>query len=114
MDAARALALGMKRLRQRHGLSQGALAERTGLSVGYVASLEQMKKTPALATLDALAHALRVSVSELFAAGESQRSGGALEDVAALLEGLDRTDRQRVLTIVREACALARPPRQRR
>jgi transcriptional regulator with XRE-family HTH domain len=113
MDAAHILALGMKRLRARHGLSQAGLAERAGLSTQYIAALEQQKKGPTLQTLDALAQALGVRVSDLLATGEGREKKNAAQDVSALIGGLVGADRERVLRIVREACAIATASKRR-
>lgn len=59
-----------------------------------------------MATLDALSKALGVSVAELFVPDERSPRAGFARDIGELLEGLAQPQRERVLVIVREACAL--------
>jgi transcriptional regulator with XRE-family HTH domain len=55
----------IQRLRAARGLSQEALAEKAGLSRGYLARVETGRHEPSLTMLDKLAKALKVSVAEL-------------------------------------------------
>jgi transcriptional regulator with XRE-family HTH domain len=55
----------IKRLRERRGLTQEALARKVGLHRVYLAQLEGQTKTPSLATLEKLAKALGVKVGRL-------------------------------------------------
>jgi transcriptional regulator with XRE-family HTH domain len=55
----------LKRLRQKKGLTQTALAKRAKLHRVYVAQIEAQTKIPSLAALDRLAKALGVPVTEL-------------------------------------------------
>jgi transcriptional regulator with XRE-family HTH domain len=55
----------LKRLRTRNKLSQAALAQRAGLSREYVNKIEAGRYDPPLSTLNALAKALGVPVTEL-------------------------------------------------
>jgi transcriptional regulator with XRE-family HTH domain len=48
----------LRELREKAGLTQQALAGRAGLSLSYVAKLEQGKATPSWPTVKALAKAL--------------------------------------------------------
>jgi ribosome-binding protein aMBF1 (putative translation factor) len=47
------------------GISQAAVAEATGFTIGYVSMLENSKRSPTLDTLDKLAKALRVRPATL-------------------------------------------------
>ena len=60
--------------RRRHelGLSQEELAERAGLHRTYVGDIEQGKRNPSLVNIEKLAHALALSLSELFARCEEK------------------------------------------
>ena len=60
-----ALAVNLKRLRSRKGLTQEALARKAGVSLGYVARLEIGRHDPKLSTLKRLAKALGVKLAEL-------------------------------------------------
>jgi transcriptional regulator with XRE-family HTH domain len=55
----------LKRLRQKKGLTQAALAKRAKLHRVYVAQIEAQTKIPSLAALERLAKALGVPVAEL-------------------------------------------------
>ena len=51
--------------RQHHGLTQGALAEATGLSQSYIAMLEGGERKPGTAALTRLADALQTDLEDL-------------------------------------------------
>jgi transcriptional regulator with XRE-family HTH domain len=55
----------IKRLRERKGLTQAALADRANLHRVYVAQIETQTKVPSLAALERLAKALGVRVTKL-------------------------------------------------
>jgi len=55
----------LKQLREARGLTQAALAKRTGVSRAYLARLEIGRHDPPLSTLEKLAKALRVKVGRL-------------------------------------------------
>jgi transcriptional regulator with XRE-family HTH domain len=57
----------LKRLRTRNKLSQAALAKRAGLSREYLNKIEAGRYDPPLSTLNGLAKALGVRVTELLA-----------------------------------------------
>ncbi len=60
------LAMNVKRLRARSGLTQANLAKRAKVSQAFIAQLETGKQTnPTLDTLRRLAKALKVPVAEL-------------------------------------------------
>jgi transcriptional regulator with XRE-family HTH domain len=55
----------LKTLRQAQELSQDALARKVGVSREYIARLETGKHDPPLSTIEKLAKALKVKVTEL-------------------------------------------------
>ena len=55
----------LRRARRQRGLSQQSLAERAGLTREYLARLETGQHNPSVATIQKLARALRVPVTEL-------------------------------------------------
>lgn len=75
----------VRELRKRQRLTGGELAAQTGLSVGMLSKIENGVTSPSLATIQALAHALRVPVVQLFSSFEEPRgamhvkAGQALE-----------------------------------
>lgn len=112
MQAAQALAAGMKRLRKRLGLTQAALAEVAGLHVQYVSQVERQQRSPAMDTIDRLADALGVSPAELFSAGESpasSRTSEVAERVEALLAAWPGKDQAKLVNILVELRQLAGP-----
>ncbi|MEY4514949.1 MAG: hypothetical protein RLZZ450_7071 [Pseudomonadota bacterium] len=67
-----------------------------------------------MATLDALSRALQVSVAELFVPDDRTPTAGFAAEIAQLLGVLSSQQRERILVIVRESCALitSKRPRQ--
>jgi len=65
----------LKRLRGKRGLTQTQLAERAGLTQGYIAKLESAEYAPdpALSVVMKLAKALDVSIGELVAEPTTRR-----------------------------------------
>lgn len=55
----------IKKLRKERGFLQVDLAVRTGISTGYIGSIEQGLRYPSLKVLQKIAKALKISVSEL-------------------------------------------------
>jgi len=60
----------VRRLRQAKGLSQEELAFRAGVHRTYLGSIERGERNPALKNIAAIAGALGVTLSELFAFGD--------------------------------------------
>jgi transcriptional regulator with XRE-family HTH domain len=58
-------ALRLKEIRHERGLTQAQLAQRVGVSAGYMARLEMGRHDPPLSRLRSLAKALKVTVGEL-------------------------------------------------
>ena len=67
------LATSIRSLRLRNGLSQRQLAGRMAVPRTYVSKIENEKATPTLSSLERLARALEVSVTELLSGGERSR-----------------------------------------
>ncbi len=59
------VAMRLKQLRRRRGLTQQALAVKAQISLGYVARLEIGRHDPKLTTLVKLAKALKVKLAQL-------------------------------------------------
>jgi transcriptional regulator with XRE-family HTH domain len=58
-------AVKLRRIRERKGLTQEALAAKSGVSRAYLSRLEMGRHDPPLSRLRKIAKALRVKVSEL-------------------------------------------------
>lgn len=61
----RRTAMRIKELREKQGMTQEELAERAGISRGYLARLETARQDPTLGVLEKVAKALKVKVSKL-------------------------------------------------
>lgn len=64
-DVQRALGKNLRQARERAGLTQEAVAERSGVHPTEVSRIEAGKRDPRIATVVALADAVGVSVSDL-------------------------------------------------
>jgi transcriptional regulator with XRE-family HTH domain len=64
-DVRRALGKNLRQAREREGLTQEAVAERSGVHPTEVSRIESGKRDPRIATVEALAEAVGVSVSDL-------------------------------------------------
>ena len=62
---AQTVSQNLKVWRTRRGLTQTEIAERLGVSQSHFSRLELGKKSPSLRTLDRLARALEITVSDL-------------------------------------------------
>ena len=67
------LAISIRSLRLRNGLSQRQLATRMSVPRTYVSKIENEKATPTLSSLERLARALEVTVPDLLSGGERNR-----------------------------------------
>jgi transcriptional regulator with XRE-family HTH domain len=68
--APRKIGREIRDLRKARGLTLTALAEASGLSVGYLSLLERDRATPSIKALHAVSRALGVTISWFFEAGE--------------------------------------------
>jgi transcriptional regulator with XRE-family HTH domain len=66
------IALAIRTLRQRSGLSQRQLALRMAVPRTYVSKIENEKATPTLSSMERLARALRVSIPDLLDGGSTR------------------------------------------
>jgi transcriptional regulator with XRE-family HTH domain len=63
--SANRFAMRLKRLREKRGMTQAALATKVGMSRAYLARLEMGRHDPPLSRLRKLAKALQVPVTDL-------------------------------------------------
>src|ERR1700704_6363773 len=92
----------VRRLRERHRMTQQDLVEYTGLdrSSSYISSIETGRTSPTLYELEQIARVYQVPLQELLDEGghtDETPGGASLEDrlgprLAALYEGLDAED----------------------
>lgn len=52
--------------REQRGMTQAELAEKAGVTQSFISDLEGNKKFPLLSTMDKIAHALGIDVTDLF------------------------------------------------
>jgi transcriptional regulator with XRE-family HTH domain len=67
MDVGRRVGANIKRLRQAQGLSQEELGDRAGMHRTFISQIERAVKNPTIQTLDKIAIALKVSLTDLVA-----------------------------------------------
>lgn len=92
---ARLLGCELKRLRQETGLTLTELAKKAGLSPSFLSEIEGGKKSPSLATLDAIAGVLGVSRDSLVPPmGASLQAPGLPPRIRAARERLGLTQEQ--------------------
>lgn len=112
----------VRRLRERHRMTQQDLVEYTGLdrSASYISSIETGRTSPTLHELEQIARVYQVPVQDMIQEGGSGAAtadeGEALEDrlgprLAALYEGLSPEDQELVVEFLQ---LLAERQRRRR
>ena len=65
-------------LRKSKRITLGELARKTGLTKGYLSQIEHSSKTPPFSTLDKIAYALGVDITDFFVNHEGSRKTPAL------------------------------------
>lgn len=104
--------LAARRIRQfrvQRGWSQEKLAELAELNPAFLGHIERSLKCPTLDTLNKIATALNVSLSELLDFNEQKyesEHGAALKKITFALHGLSERDADRVANIVLEMVKL--------
>jgi transcriptional regulator with XRE-family HTH domain len=104
------IALSIRTLRQRSGLSQRQLAMRMQVPRTYVSKIENEKATPTLSSLERLAKALEVTLPDLLTGGQPSReeqlrelnADPFLAELMPLCERLNGMQLSTVLNQVRE------------
>lgn len=102
------LAERVRRLRRERGLTARALAERSGLSLRFVAQLEAGQANVSVLRLAALARALGVSAAALIADDAEGPASGARARLLGLLEGRSEGELERCLGAVELALGASR------
>ena len=112
MKTGAALAQGMRRLREKLGMTQAQLAERVGVHEQFISQLERQQRSPRLSTVDALAAAFGVAPWELLRAGAEKAAPPARRDalahrLRAVVESWPEADHDRLLGVLAELGRLA-------
>ena len=105
MKTGRALAVGMKRLRVKLGMTQAALAEQADVHEQFISQLERQERSPRLETIDALASAFGVKPWDLLRAGADAKALPKAKDVIAtrvraVVDAWPDGDRERLLEVL--------------
>jgi transcriptional regulator with XRE-family HTH domain len=74
----------LRRIREEAGLSQAKLARESGVDRATINKIEQGKRSPSIATLESLSHALAVEVADFFP--KAQAPLPEMQAYGALLE----------------------------
>jgi transcriptional regulator with XRE-family HTH domain len=102
VDIKRLVGRNIRAARKAKGLSQIVLAERSDLSADFIGKVERGMTSPSVESLKAIAEALNLPMSELFA-GESRAdpSQAALMELIELCKGRDEEDIRLLVGIAR-------------
>ena len=92
------LARRIRGLRERRGLTQEELAERSGISVSFASLLERGERSPSYETLVQVAGALGVPLAELFRVEEDEAGAHRLVELARARQ-LTRAEVDRLLAV---------------
>lgn len=108
-DVGEIIATSIKKLREARGLSQEALADRSGISQTMISAIERKATYAAADTLQALARALSVEVWQLQIEGiaDDLLFTETLPDLVYGYSGLPSADREAIDKLIRR---LARGP----
>ena len=111
------VAIAIRSLRQRSGLSQRQLAARMNVPRTYVSKIENEKATPTLSSLERLALALEVQVSDLLKGGVRTREDDirdlmADEFVAEIIPYVSRLNGMQWASILSQVRDLTLHPRR--
>jgi transcriptional regulator with XRE-family HTH domain len=93
----------MKRYRVLLGITQAELAERAGISVGYVGEVEMGRKFPSPEKLEGIARALRLRPFRLLMGPEDVTDAMGPDAVYETAEKLKKLLSEEIDTFVREA-----------
>ena len=104
--AANQLGRKLRALRNSLGMTQEQLAEGADISLKHLGEIERGRGNPTLATLEALAKALHVTLSDLISLDDDQQPLDTSSiEIRALVERQDQATRLRVLRVLREMLA---------
>src|SRR5947199_10793947 len=87
------LGMTIKTQRASLGISQEELAHRAGLHRTYVSDLERGARNPSIESIEKLAGALQVSVSNLFAVAGNDSSSRQMEEILLMQDNPRDVDR---------------------
>lgn len=91
----------MQEYRVKLGLSQEQFAERTGLTVNYIARVERGESFPRLDALITIINSLGVTADAIFCDVIDKSGGYPLSALAQELESLSPADKLQIMEVVR-------------
>ena len=100
----------IRKIRQARGISQGEMQKRTGILRSYLSRVENGHTVPSFATLQRLAGAMGVTLSDFFSpegapplsSGSGDSGGEYLRELKNLLPQLSAEQRQQLLDTVKQ------------
>lgn len=99
----------IKHFRVQSGLSQEALAESAGMNPAFLGHIERSLKCPTVDTLNKIASALNITLSELLdfdrteeTDGETDRKARAVQKIHSLIKGLSPQEAEQIAEIVED------------
>jgi len=100
----------IRKIRLARGISQGEMQKRTGILRSYLSRVENGHTVPSFATLQRLAGAMGVTLSDFFALdgtllssdGAGDSTAGYLRELKSLLPQLSLDQRQQLLETVKQ------------
>jgi len=100
----------IRKIRLAKGISQGEMQKRTGILRSYLSRVENGHTVPSFATLQRLAGAMGVTLSDFFALdgtpvlsdGAGDSAGNYLRELRSLLPQLSAEQRQQLLESVKQ------------
>lgn len=97
-------------LRKERGLSQESLALASRLNIAYIGNIERCLKCPTIDTLNRIASALHVSLSELlyFDEPEEDAHSEALKKIEFCIKNFSDEDAMRIAEIVTQIAKIRR------
>jgi transcriptional regulator with XRE-family HTH domain len=91
-DITRIIARRLRELREKSGLSQTLVAERSGIKQTYIYELEYGTSNPTVKTLHKLAQAMNIDIRDVFPGSPlAGPTGGDLRELHRMLDGLTTT-----------------------
>lgn len=101
MTKAKGPGVRIRECRLKLGLTQEQFAEKTGLTVNYIARVERGESFPRLDNLIAIINSLAVTADAIFCDVIDKSANYPISTLAQELESLSPNDKQQIIEIVR-------------
>ncbi len=90
----------LKFLRGKRKLTQGELAEKTGMKLGHISKIERDETDPKLSTIQKLIRALECTPNDLMLSGEQSSARNQFEDFAGAAKHLTIKDIELLMEVL--------------